>query len=499
MPLLRRLFILLLITGLYVSSEAQTTQSFSLYSPGDQATVVLEGNKAALFPFIWTSGKGPQTAGVNYDYSLMFFKDGDTTSPLDNITKNCCASSFADSVLNFTGEQWDGFLNGISQQLNGRELAIGDTLDLLWRVNLSAVSFGPVYEFRQSNEDFRVRFIRGQFNDEYVPVIHKTPANFQQVLVAGNPNQLLPFSWTAAYCPNGCAAASYDLLIDTVNGDFQYPYLSFSVPANDSTWNVSYTLLNDLLNDTKTPYGSSHQLYWKVLIYGNNQVVYSQSKGEFTLVNGLLNNENEPFSLISPATNAVVHLNGLPNTPLDFSWESTFTPLASPDRYVVVFDTSGGSPNFGNALFEFVSANGGSDTTLLSTYYQLDKQLDSLYPGWTQANMIWGVKARINGTYYFQSESFAIEFKAGILNSISPASRSTLNFYPNPAKDQIFLEATDHSRDIILYTVHGQFVHKHVLKAGESAISLSDLPEGIYILYLQDGELTFSEKIVIGH
>ncbi|HCS19300.1 MAG TPA: hypothetical protein DIW47_01850 [Bacteroidetes bacterium] len=497
MPLLRHLFILLFITGLHVSSEAQTTRSFSLYSPGDQATVVLEGNKTTLFPFIWTSGKGPQTAGVNYDYSLMFFKDGDTTSPLDNITKNCCASSFADTVLNFTGEQWDGFLNGISLQLKGRELAIGDTLDMLWRVNLSAVSFGPVYEFRQSDADFRVRFIRGQFSDEYVPVIHKTPANFQQLVIEGNPNQLVFFSWTSAYCPSGCSAASYDLLIDTVDGDFEYPYLSYSVPANDSARNVSYAVFNQLLIDTKTPHRASHKVYWKVLVYGNNQVVYSQSKGEFTLVNGLLNNENEPFSLLSPTTNAMIHLNGLPNTPLNFSWESTYTPLAAPDRYAVGFDTAGASPNFGNPLFEFVPANGGTDTTLLLTYDQLDKKLDSLYPGWTQANMIWGVKASINGTDYYQNEPFAIEFKSGVLNSHSAASEAALSVYPNPANDHLFLEASDHSRNIILYTVHGQIVYKHILIAGESSIPLSDLPEGMYILVMQDGELTFSEKIVI--
>lgn len=499
MLLPRRLLILLPLIFLFVITQAQTTKTFSLFSPADQGTVLLQGNKTDLFPFVWTNGKGPQTTNVNYDYALIFYANGDTNSPIENITKTCCASSFADTVLNFSGEQWDGFLNGISNQLKGRDFLYGDTIDLLWRVNLSAVSPGPSYEFRPSNADFSVRFIRGQFSDEYVPVFHKSPANFQQVNVAGNPNQQVSFSWTAAYCPGGCATASYDLLIDTIDGDFEYPYLTYSIPNNDSSWNVSYSVLNVLLNDTKTPHGKTHKVYWKVLITGNNQVVYSMNKGELTLFNGLLDNENFPFNLIAPATNSIVHLNGLPNTPLSFSWQSTYTPGGSPNLYFVVFDTAGASTIFGNPLMQFVSAAGGSDTTLNLSYSQLDAGLDSLYPGWTQANMIWGIKAQINGTYYYAIEPHSIEFKAGVLNSISSAPRKALHSYPNPANDQLFIAAADHTREIFIYSLQGQLVYTLSLMAGETKIPCSALADGLYFLYVQDKESLFSEKIMISH
>lgn len=486
----------LLITGQFLSADAQTTKTFSLFSPSHQGTVVLQGDRSSLFPFIWTSGKGPQSTGVNYDYSLMFYEVGNTGTMIDNITKTCCATSFADTVLNFSGEKWADFLNGISLQLYGKDMAIGDTIELVWRVNLSAVSPGPSYAFGQSAQDFTVRFIRGQFNDEYVPVHHKTPSDFQHYFIEGDPDQTIPFSWTSAYCPGGCATASYDLLIDTVDGAFDYPCLTVSVPNNDSAWAPSFNTLDQLLKITGTPHGSSRQIYWKVLVYGNNQVLYSQKRGEFTLWNGLLNNENKPFSLVNPVNNFIIHLSGHSSTQLNFKWESTHTPPANPEFYYVVFDSAGASAPFNNPLLQFVAPGAGIDTALNIPYGKIDRGLDSLYPGWTVANLIWSVKASINTTFYYPTTAHNIQFNAGVLIGLED-EKNSLTIYPNPAKDQLVIPGSDRTREFRIFTANGQQVLRGSLEAGEGNISCSELPEGIYLLYVQDDESTGRAKVVI--
>ena len=481
-------------------ANAQTTKPFDLANPSDDAVIVLQGDKSTDYPLFWTSGKGAQTMGVNYDYSVFFDSiGGDIATPIDNITKTCCASSFQDSVLHFDGDQWASYLNGVSQALYGKDFNIGDTLSLIWMVNLSAAAPGPSYEFQQSQSTRIIRFVRGQFVDEYVPVQLKNPSNFSQTFIQGNPNQTIQFEWTNAYCPAGCAAASYDLLIDTSDSDFSVPYYSISVPNNDSAWGVSFNTFNQLLKDTRTPENGSRRIYWRVLAYGNGQVMYSTETRNINLWNGLLDNENKPFDLINPVNKSVISLSGNASTQLNFKWESTGTALGNAEKYFLVFDTAFASPIFGSPIALFETGNNSSDTAINLTYGILDHVLDSLYPNWKGATMMWGFKAQSQGNYYYPETPHFIEFKPGVLISNRSVNAEPLGIYPNPANTSFQIPESGNVRHIYLYSLQGKQLLKTSLAPNETQLDCSSLPNGLYLVVLNEGLTQKTQLLTIQH
>lgn len=484
----------------FTFSIAQTTKPFDLALPADDAVIVLQGDKNTDYPLTWTSGKGVQTIGVNYDYSVFFDSvGGDISTPIDNITKSCCASAFQDTVLHFTGDQWASYLNGVSQSMYAKDFAIGDTLSLIWTVNLSAASSGPTYQFQLATSIFKIRFVRGQFLDEYVPVKLKNPSNFNQAFIQGNPNSEILFEWSAAYCPTGCAEASYDLLIDTVNGDFSVPYYSISIPNNDSSWGVNFNTFNQLLIDTRTPENASRRVYWQVLAYGNGQVQYSTETRNINLWNGLLDNENRPFSLINPINNATISLTGNVSTQLNFKWETTGTAKGNAEKYFLVFDTAFASPIFGKPIAQFETNNNSSDTAINLTYGKIDQVLDSLYPNWKNLTLMWGVKAQAQGTYYYPETPHFIEFRSGVMIGMNAPSSNDLVVYPNPASISVQLPASDEIRTVLLRSMQGKKVMEVLLNPGETQIDCSNLANGIYLIEALEGTISRKQLLSIQH
>lgn len=496
----QKLLFLIALIFTFSYSSGQITKSFDLAGPSDGVLFVLQGNKHTNYPLFWTSGKGPQTTGANYDYSVLFDTlGGDISTPIENITKSCCASSFQDTSLHFSGDQWASYLNGVSQSLYAKDFAIGDTLSLLWMVNLAAVAPGPVYEFDQSQNFFVIHFVRGQFLDEYVPLKLKNPSNFNQVFIQGDPNQELNFSWTSSYCPSGCAAASYDLLIDTFDSDFSAPYYSISVPNNDSAWQVSFNTFNQLLIDTRTSENASRKIYWRVLAYGNGQVMYSTETRNTTLWNGLLNNENRHFGLLNPVNNSIISLSGSASTQLNFKWESTGTAKGNAEKYFLVFDTAFASPIFGKPIALFETTNNSSDTAINLTYGKIDHVLDSLYPSWKKATLMWGVKAQAQGTYYYPEVPHFIEFRAGVLSSGKEVESEAFGIYPNPANTSFQLKESAEVRNLFIYTLQGRQLRQVTLSPNETQVDCSTLPNGLYLLVMTEGASQKTQLLSIQH
>lgn len=496
----KKLFFLFVAFQTFALSIAQTTKPFDLALPADDATVILQGDKNTDYPLTWTSGKGAQTIGVNYDYSVFFDSlGGDISTPIDNITKSCCASAFQDTVLHFNGDQWASFLNGVSQSMYAKDFEIGDTLVLIWTLNLSAAAPGPSYEFQQATSTFTIRFVRGQFLDEYVPVKLKNPSNFNQAFIQGNPNQEILFEWSAAYCPAGCAAASYDLLIDTVNGDFSAPYYSISIPDNDSSWGVNFNTYNQLLKDTRTPENASRRVYWRVLAYGNGQVLYSTETRNINLWNGLLDNENRPFNLINPINNSTIGLSGNASTQLNFKWETTGTAQGNAEKYFLVFDTAFASPIFGKPIAFFETSNNSADTAINLTYGKIDHVLDSLYPNWKNVTLMWGVKAQAQGTFYYPETPFFIEFRSGVMIGMNSPANAKLHVYPNPANRSFQIPESSQSRTVLLFSMQGKRVMQVQLGPGETQIDCSSLPNGLYLIEALEGATSTKQLLTIQH
>jgi len=401
--------------------------------------------------------------------------------------------------MRFNGDQWASYLNGVSQALYAKDFNIGDTLSLIWMVNLAAAAPGPSYEFQQSQSTFVIHFVRGQFLDAYVPVRLKNPSNFTQAFIQGNPNQVINFEWTNAYCPAGCAAASYDLLIDTVDGDFSIPYYSISVPNKDSAWSVNFNTFNQLLKDTRTPENGSRRIYWRVLAYGNGQVMYSTETRSINLWNGLLDNENKPFDLINPVNNSVIFLSGNASTQLNFKWESTGTAKGNAEKYFLVFDTAFKSPIFGSPLALFETGNNSADTAINLTYGALDHVLDSLYPNWKNATLMWGVKAQSQGTYYYPETPHFIEFRSGVLISTQPIDSEQVGIYPNPANTSFQVPKSGTTREVNIYSMQGKELLKTSLSPDETQLDCSGLPNGLYLVVLREGLSQRTQLLTIQH
>jgi hypothetical protein len=73
----------------------------------------------------------------------------------------------------------------------------------------------------------------------------------------------------------------------------------------------------------------------------------------------------------------------------------------------------------------------------------------------------------------------------------------TLEYYPNPAKDNLYFNSDKENIDLKIYNYLGMLVLERNLIEGQSAISISDLSQGIYLMILTHNNETRIEKLVI--
>ena len=73
---------------------------------------------------------------------------------------------------------------------------------------------------------------------------------------------------------------------------------------------------------------------------------------------------------------------------------------------------------------------------------------------------------------------------------------SSLEIYPNPANEYIFVKTENPVQSYILFDVSGRIIRSD--KMNENKISIFDLPDGIYIaeFYLENGS-TVKKKFVV--
>lgn len=61
-----------------------------------------------------------------------------------------------------------------------------------------------------------------------------------------------------------------------------------------------------------------------------------------------------------------------------------------------------------------------------------------------------------------------------------------LTLYPNPARDELFLNSTITMKEVSLYTINGQFIGNR--KVTDNTVSLHGLQSGFYVLQLENEE-----------
>jgi hypothetical protein len=287
-------------------------------------------------------------------------------------------------------------------------------------------------------------------------------------------------------------------MIDTVNGDFTSPYYIVSVPGNDSSYQLDFSTLNQLLKDTKTPEQTSRVVFWKILASGNSQVISSVQTSQLIVWNLSLNNENRPYKLINPMSNSVITLKGPGSTQLNFKWESTLTPVKNTEKYYLAFDTIGASPLFSNPVFQFEVPGDGEDTAINLTYGLIDRALDSVYgSNWGKVKLMWAAVAQINGTLYYPTSYNDVEFRTGLISTIAPAVTNDLSVYPNPAGEMVTLSMPVAGFSWSMCNAVGALVREGKTSGNEEQIRLTELKKGVYFIKVEQGGSFRNARILV--
>jgi|AntAceMinimDraft_17_1070374.scaffolds.fasta_scaffold01528_6 hypothetical protein len=73
----------------------------------------------------------------------------------------------------------------------------------------------------------------------------------------------------------------------------------------------------------------------------------------------------------------------------------------------------------------------------------------------------------------------------------------SIKFFPNPAKDAIYIKSDSHLK-LIIYNLLGDILKKPEICKGQSIINISDLSKGIYFLQIKDenGYIVETRKII---
>ena len=80
--------------------------------------------------------------------------------------------------------------------------------------------------------------------------------------------------------------------------------------------------------------------------------------------------------------------------------------------------------------------------------------------------------------------------------SINSIDNIPVQFYPNPAKEKVFINTTLINYNITIYNILGKQIFRTIGNSGNTTINLSSLPHGIFLLKLNNGEKIKTFKII---
>jgi hypothetical protein len=234
-------FYLLLTRGTVVGSVG----NFGLLSPQPANRLLVQGPVGTTTSFSW------QTAASSGDpVTYLWMLDvptGNFSQPI--LSKNAAAASnvavsHADFRNLFLAEQ----------------IGLGDSLEAKWSVRANSGSFN-----RLADSAFSIRLVRQ-------PTSLDTIADFNLQLplyglnfpVNGDPLQQARFRWRAAEKAVGVGSLRYDVMVDTLGGNFSQPLFQLAA-FTDTTVIISYGDLADALQARGLAAGQTFAGQWKVV------------------------------------------------------------------------------------------------------------------------------------------------------------------------------------------------------------------------------------------
>lgn len=140
-----------------------------------------------------------------------------------------------------------------------------------------------------------------------------------------------------------------------------------------------------------------------------------------------------------------------------------------------------------------------------------DIQVDPYFTGlWTSDNDYtytdWknSFDMAIDGHATFGVKPFIADRKSSALSqfiynstSVAEINKVGIYLYPNPVQNRLFVDVTEDYTQFELYNLAGTLLQKQQLEAGNTAIDISSLAKGIYIIHTTNPNAVYSQKIVV--
>jgi hypothetical protein len=481
-------FIMLLVV--VYTADAQLIKAFSSTEVADNYRAELRGNKNNTIRFRWTSAD-LNKPNVNLVYSFQIDTvGGGFNNPWTILNEQCCANFFTDDTtmdisLDYLADELDVELD----DKYGKRFRQGDSITLEWIIMCNATGPNASFENRQTQTK-KITFVRGQFDKEYVPVNLVTPLDNSSFFVEDNPNVLLKFQWTKAYCPTGCSAPTYRIMFDNLGGNFSQPLYFFDVPqsSSDTILDLRQDVLAQMMYDDGMPINTPKTYKWTVEIFGNGQQLFAWESKRISLQRGLMKFENKPFFLETPVDNAVFKLETNTNDSIVFSWNETRTGLPDAAKYSVLF-TDAANVDFANPIFK-LNTNVG-DTTYIARYGSFRDSLDKTFgKNWTSQDLKWTVEADIIGFKFMCNDTNDIRIARGFFTGVNHANETFIRAYPNPTSKHlnISVDAEPGINRIEICDALGRVVMNKAVELtdGNLHLDVSNLNDGLYYIRLHN-------------
>ncbi|MCT4586465.1 MAG: N-acetylmuramoyl-L-alanine amidase [Carboxylicivirga sp.] len=105
-----------------------------------------------------------------------------------------------------------------------------------------------------------------------------------------------------------------------------------------------------------------------------------------------------------------------------------------------------------------------------------------------------GASGKLSGSIYFDDLRYA-QRRDYVPTSMSKLDREIVKVYPNPVRDQLFIEVPSVIKNVKIIDLSGRIVISHTKGLSKNIISTSSIDEGIYIIHIATSDGLYVEKI----
>jgi hypothetical protein len=457
----------------------------NLVNPANQATLALNGAVGTNYIFNWSPAQNPPAA-LTYRIQFTSAAIPNWTSPLFSSLSN---SNGTDSMVSIADAT---LLNAIAANT-----AFGDTAFWVWRVLAISGTDTTISNIRNIR-------LRNSSNPNLQAFNLLSPPNFSIISVSGVPTQQANILWRATSA--GTLPVSYQWLAIAPGGNFNSPVIA--LPAGntgaDTSLVLGFSAIDSILNSLGFNVGDSVYVDWTIrATAGTNSLLASQT-WRLTLYRGILgnpvNDSLSAFSLITPASNTALNIEGDPTQTVNISWEASNASLnAASTNYVWMLDLPTG--DFSNPVLAIPASTA---TTLSLPFGAIADSLNArgISTGGSFTGK-WTVQAQADTLIRLANGAFNLTLNRGVMNSVIYNDvKFNLRIFPNPANDYIqvqFINSSNEAGQIEITNLAGQILMNTSIQAGQerATLAVTGLPAGLYIIKVRQANSNRVQRFVI--